>query len=98
MKNIGFRIDEDQYAELERRAELAGVSVHEISRRILLESLRAEPNPDGLRLELGKFGNELSELRRDLGSSVQLLLFALGNIPVEQAKELVEELLSRRAA
>ena len=97
MKNIGFRIDDEQHAELQRRAELAGVSAHEISRRLILKALESERESELLRLELGKIGGEVSGLRGDLGKVTELLLFALGKVPLDDAKELVSELLRRAA-
>ena len=97
MKTIGFRLDDEQNAELERRAELAGVSVHEISRRLTLKALDAERESEVLRLELGKIGGEVSGLRSDLGKVTELLLFALGKVPLEHARELVSDLLRRAA-
>lgn len=97
MKTIGFRLDDEQNAELERRAELAGVSVHEISRRLTLKALETERESEFLRLELGKLGGEVSGLRSDLGKVTELLLFALGKVPLEHARELVSDLLRRAA-
>lgn len=93
MKNVGFRIDDDQHAELQRRAELAGVSVHEIARKLTLKG--TEDGSDLLKMEVGKLSGEVSELRKDLGKVTELLLFALGKIPLDEAKQLVTELLNR---
>ena len=95
MKTISFRIDDEQYLELQRRAELAGASTHEIARRLILKG--TEEHSDLIRMELGKLSGEISELRSDLGKVTELLLFALGNVPLDQAKDLVTELLRRAA-
>jgi len=95
MKNIGFRIDDEQYAELEQKANLAGVSIHEIARSLTLKG--TGENSELIRMELGKLSGEVSELRSDLGKVTELLLFALGNVPLDQAKDLVTELLRRAA-
>lgn len=95
MKTISFRIDDEQHSELSARADLAGVSVHDLARKLCLRGLAETNDHELFRREVGKVSGEVSELRRDLGSSVQLLLFALGKIPIEEAKGLVEELLTR---
>ena len=95
MKNIGFRIDDETHAQLLARAELAGVSVHELARKLFLGALAESEDLERFRREIGKVGADVSELRRDLGSSVQLLLFALGKVPLDEAKGLVDELLNR---
>lgn len=97
MKTIGFRLDDEQCAELQRRADLAGVSVHEISRRLTLKALEEERESELLRRELLKIGGGVSELRADLGKVTELLLFALGKVPLEEARNLVSELLRRAA-
>lgn len=96
MKTISFRIDEEQHSELSARAELAGVSVHDLARKLCLRGLAETNDHELFRREVSKVSNDVSELRRDLGSSVQLLLFALGKIPLEEARELVEELLAKK--
>ena len=95
MKNIGFRIDDEQYAALQVKATLAGVSAHEIARQLTLKG--AEENSGLIKMEIGKLTGEVSELRSDLGKVTELLLFALGKVPLDQAKELVNELLRRAA-
>ena len=95
MKNIGFRVDDEQHAELQRRADLAGVSVHEIARRLTLKG--AEENSELIRMEIQKLSGEVTQFRGDLGKVTELLLFALGKIPLEEAKGLVNELLRRAA-
>ena len=98
MKTISFRIDDEQHSELSARADLAGISVHNLARKLCLRGLAETNDHELFRREVGKVSGEISELRRNLGSSVQLLLFALGKVPLEEGKGLVEELLNRRAA
>ncbi len=97
MKSIGFRLDDEQHTELEKRGELAGVSVHEISRRLVIKGLEGERDSQALRFELGKISSEVAELRGDLRKVTELLLFAVGKVPLEHAQELVAELLKRAA-
>ena len=59
MKNIGFRIDDEQPAELQRRA----ASVHKISRRLTLKALEADRESELVRRELRKIGGNVSDLR-----------------------------------
>ena len=98
MKTISFRIDDRQHGELQARAELAGVSVHELARKLCLQGLTDSNDTELFRREVGKVSSEVSTLRRELGSSVELLLFALGKVPLEEAKKIVDDLLDRRAA
>jgi hypothetical protein len=95
MKTIGFRVDDEQCRELTRRAELAGVSVHELARRITLQALSEESDLHLVRMEIAKAA---AGARKDLRHVAQLILFILGKVPIEDSKKFLTELLDRKAA
>ncbi len=66
MKPISFRIDEEQHSELSARAELTGVSVPNLARKLCLRGLAETNDHELFRREVGKVSGEISELRRNL--------------------------------
>jgi len=76
---------------LEARAEMAGVSPHELGRIYVVEGLLAAEERQRLREEVSALQSQIKEIRREMAHAVQTLLVSAGQIEPAQAEEWVQE-------
>ena len=84
---IGFRLDEEIYAELSRRAAGLDVSPHELARHYALEVLREPEERTALRKVVNDLGLLLQETRKDIALATEALLISAGTLDEKKARE-----------
>jgi len=84
---IGFRVDEELFAELTRRAKALGVSPHELARHYVMELLSAEEERTALRETVNAVGQHMIEIRKDIALAVEALLSSAGTLDEKQAHQ-----------
>ena len=88
-KPVSFRLDAEAKNSIEKRSKVAGVSVSEFARKVVLEALSEESELARLRLKVGSLEQDLKGLREDLAVAVKALLVTIGSeqkITAEQAE------------
>ena len=96
-ETVGFRLDPENGELLRIRADSLGVSVHELARTYMLETLHEERDRAALyqglihlRDEVKDLRNDFSELREDMALSIQALLVRAGKVSAKEAMDWVD--------
>lgn len=87
---VSFRLDASYLAELEKRAALHSVSIHEEARRIVLDALN-DAERGAVREEVSEAKKDIRDLRMRLADAVEALLITAGNYPKDKAREWTTE-------
>jgi hypothetical protein len=93
-KVISFRVGEEDLPDLERRAETAGQTVHEVAKRALRKSFENQTNE--MAISLSAIQEELTDLRQDIAVSVEALLLLSGKVGPADALKFVRDNLKKR--
>ena len=89
-KTVGFRVDPHHFALLEERAKLAGQSVGELSRSMVIDVLNQQTQIALLREKVLALEGILEQIRRDIAFSTAALL-SPHKLTKEQAIEYVNQ-------
>jgi len=92
---IGFRLENEKFAELSRRAKALGVSPHELARHYVLEILSEKEERGALREAVNALGEYLGEVRKDIALAAEALLTAAGTVEEKDAREWAKKNLNR---
>jgi aryl-alcohol dehydrogenase-like predicted oxidoreductase len=91
---IGFRLSEEDGEVLAARAKTLGVSVHDLARFYTITAVRDREERVDLRGALEKLHQEMTELRKDVVISTEVLLSSAGKVEAEEARAWVDKTLS----
>jgi hypothetical protein len=92
---IGFRLKNENFVELSRRAKVLGVSPHELARHYVLEILSEKEERGALREAVNALGEYLAEVRKDIALAAEALLTAAGTVEEKDAREWAKKNLNR---
>jgi hypothetical protein len=88
---IGFRLDAEARDALNGRAAVLNMSVHELSRRYVIESLAEPEERAALSLAVEDLRKEIGVLRQDISDATLALLVCAGHQTEETARAWVNE-------
>lgn len=83
---IGFRLDVDPMRALVARAEVLGLSRHELARQFVIERLQEGESKAALQHALLTLHGEIKDLRDDISLTAQTLLVSAGKVEAETAE------------
>lgn len=90
--SVIFRLAQDEYEKLERRANSEGVKVNALARDLVLQSVDSEAEEDDLSGRLAGVEGAVNELRESMSFAVEGLLLAVTTgkpMPPEKVKDWV---------
>ncbi len=88
---IGFRLDEESYEMVTKRAEQMGVSPHTYSRATVLNALYEKQEVAALQNSVEELHQKIFALREELALIAEALLTSAGKIADKDAKRWVDE-------
>jgi hypothetical protein len=92
---IGFRLDEAAAEVLTARAELLGVSPHELARHYVVEALQLGEHLAAIDQGLEALHERAQSLQEDLALGIEALLASAGQVTEKQAREWVKTSLNQ---
>ena len=84
---VGFRLGDEKYVELSRRAKGLGVSPHELARYYVVEMLLEKEGRTELRKVADALGEHIREAGKDIALASEALLSSVGTVSEKQTQE-----------
>lgn len=88
---ISFRLNDDVQIALAARADVLGVSVHELARHYVMEMLGQGEERSALREAVVAVHNEVHLLRENVMISIRALLSSAGRVKPDEAEKWTEK-------
>jgi len=93
-QNVGFRLHPHHFEILEQRAQLAGLSIGDLARSMVIDALDQTSHLEAIRERMLAIEGAISETRKDISLATENLLIA-ANVPKDQAVKWVANNLKR---
>lgn len=94
MEGVGFRLDAFYRQQLETRGAAEGLSAGEYARRLVVRALE-DPAGESVTRDLAALREEMTKLRADMASSLEMILLNLTAAKPEEIKAWVSQHLRR---
>jgi hypothetical protein len=88
---VAFRLEDESYLELSRRAKRVGVRQHELARHYVVEVLSQKEERNALRDAVSALRQQVWDVRKDIAVTAQALLTSARTLNAKQAREWTQE-------